>query len=30
MKNLYIEVEKKKYQAQLITKPLKEGTFKNI
>jgi 4-methylaminobutanoate oxidase (formaldehyde-forming) len=30
MKNLYIEVEKQKYQAQLITKPLKEGTFKNI
>ena len=30
MKNLYIEVEKQKYQAQLITKPLKEATFKNI
>ena len=30
LKNLYIEVEKKKYQAQLITKPLKEGVFKNI
>ena len=30
MKNLYIEVEKQKYEAQLITKPLKEGTFKNI
>jgi 4-methylaminobutanoate oxidase (formaldehyde-forming) len=30
MKNLYIEVEKKKYQAQLITKPLKQGAFKNI
>ena len=30
MKNLYIEVEKQKYQAQLITKPLKESTFKNI
>ena len=30
MKNLYIEVEKQKYQAQLITKPLKEASFKNI
>ena len=27
MKNLYIEVEKQKYQAQLITKPLKESAF---
>ena len=30
-KNLYIEVEKQKYQAQLIAKPLNtEGAFKNI
>ena len=29
-KNLYIEVEKTKYKAHLITKPLKDGNFKNI
>jgi len=29
-KNLYIEIEKKKYPAQLLTKPLKTNNFKNI
>jgi 4-methylaminobutanoate oxidase (formaldehyde-forming) len=29
-KNLYIEIEKKKYQADLLTKPLKTNNFKNI
>ena len=29
-KNLYIEVEKKKYPAELLTKPLKTNNFKNI
>tara|TARA_B100001057_G_scaffold230888_1_gene231118 strand:+ start:169 stop:2613 length:2445 start_codon:yes stop_codon:yes gene_type:complete len=29
-KNLYIEVEKTKYKAHLITKPLKDRNFKNI
>ena len=29
-KNLYIEVEKMKYKAHLITKPLKDRNFKNI
>ena len=29
-KNLYIEIEKKKYPAELLTKPLKPHKFKNI
>ena len=29
-KNLYIEIEKKKYLAELLTKPLKFHKFKNI
>ena len=29
-KNLYIEIEKKKYPAELLTKPLKANNFKNI
>jgi 4-methylaminobutanoate oxidase (formaldehyde-forming) len=29
-KNLYIEIEKKKYLAELLTKPLKVNNFKNI
>jgi len=29
-KNLYIEVEKKKYSAELLLKPLKSNNFKNI
>jgi glycine cleavage system aminomethyltransferase T/glycine/D-amino acid oxidase-like deaminating enzyme len=29
-KNLYIEIEKKKYSAELLTKPLKANNFKNI
>ena len=29
-KNLYIEIEKKKYPAELLTKPLKASNFKNI
>jgi glycine cleavage system aminomethyltransferase T/glycine/D-amino acid oxidase-like deaminating enzyme len=29
-KNLYIEIEKKKYPAELLTKPLKDNNFKNI
>jgi 4-methylaminobutanoate oxidase (formaldehyde-forming) len=29
-KNLYIEIEKKKYLAELLTKPLKANNFKNI
>jgi len=29
-KNLYIEIEKKKYPAELLTKPLKFNDFKNI
>jgi 4-methylaminobutanoate oxidase (formaldehyde-forming) len=29
-KNLYIEIEKKKYPAELLTKPLKQHKFKNI
>ncbi|MDA9665406.1 FAD-dependent oxidoreductase [Candidatus Pelagibacter sp.] len=29
-KNLYIEIEKKKYPAELLTKPLKKHNFKNI
>ena len=29
-KNLYIEIEKKKYPAELLTKPLKACNFKNI
>ena len=29
-KNLYIELEKKKYPAELLTQPLKANTFKNI
>jgi 4-methylaminobutanoate oxidase (formaldehyde-forming) len=29
-KNLYIEIEKKKYPAELLTKPLKTNNFKNI
>ena len=28
-KNLFIEVEKKKYQIQIINKPLKQTNFKN-
>jgi hypothetical protein len=28
--DLFIEVEKQKYQAQLIQKPLKQSNFKNI
>ena len=28
--NIFIEVEKQKYQAQLIQKPLKQCNFKNI
>ena len=28
--NVYIEVEKKKYAAEIIFKPLKETNFKNI
>jgi 4-methylaminobutanoate oxidase (formaldehyde-forming) len=29
-KNLYIEIEKKKYSAELLTKPLKVNNFKNL
>ncbi len=29
-KSLYIEIEKKKYQAEILTKPLKQGNFKII
>jgi 4-methylaminobutanoate oxidase (formaldehyde-forming) len=29
-KNLYIEIEKKKYPAKLLEKPLKANNFKNI
>ena len=29
-KNLYIEIEKKKYLAELLIKPLKMHNFKNI
>ena len=29
-KNLYIEIEKKKYPAELLIKPLKDNNFKNI
>ena len=29
-KNLYIEIEKKKYSAELLTKPLKTNNFKNL
>ena len=29
-KNLYIEVEKKKYEAQILLKPLKQNNFKNL
>ena len=29
-KKLYIEVEKKKYLAKILLKPLKESNFKNI
>ena len=29
-KNLYIEIEKKKYPAEILTKPLKANNFKNI
>jgi 4-methylaminobutanoate oxidase (formaldehyde-forming) len=29
-KNLYIEIEKKKYPAEILTKPLKTNNFKNI
>ena len=29
-KNLYIEIEKKKYPAELLAKPLKNRNFKNI
>ena len=29
-KNLYIEIEKKKYPAELLKKPLKYNNFKNI
>ena len=29
-KDIFIEVEKQKYQAQLIEKPLKRTNFKNI
>jgi glycine cleavage system aminomethyltransferase T len=29
-KNLYIEIEKKKYPVELLTKPLKDNNFKNI
>jgi glycine cleavage system aminomethyltransferase T/glycine/D-amino acid oxidase-like deaminating enzyme len=29
-KSLYIEIEKKKYSAELLTKPLKSNNFKNI
>ena len=29
-KNLYIEIEKKKYQVELLIKPLKQGNFKSI
>ena len=29
-KNLYIEIEKKKYSAELLTKPLKANNFKNL
>ena len=29
-KNLYIEIEKKKYPAELLEKPLKHNNFKNI
>ena len=28
--NIFIEVEKQKYQAELIEKPLKQSNFKNI
>ena len=28
--DIFIEVEKKKYQAQIIQKPLKQSNFKNI
>ena len=28
-KNLYIEIEKKKYEANLILKPLNQGNYKN-
>ena len=29
-KNLFIEIEKKKYEADLLTKPLKQNNFKQI
>jgi hypothetical protein len=29
-KKIYIEIEKKKYPAELLTKPLKANNFKNI
>jgi 4-methylaminobutanoate oxidase (formaldehyde-forming) len=29
-KNFYIEIEKKKYPAKMLTKPLKTNNFKNI
>ena len=29
-KNIFIEIEKKKYQAEILLKPLKKGNFKNI
>ena len=29
-KNIYIEVEKKKYKVDLLLKPLKQNNFKNI
>jgi 4-methylaminobutanoate oxidase (formaldehyde-forming) len=29
-KNLYIEIEKKRYSAELLTKPLKANNFKNL
>ena len=29
-KDIYIEIEKKKYEAHLILKPLNQGNYKNI
>ena len=29
-RDIYIEIEKKKYQAEILLKPLKQGNFKNI
>jgi len=29
-RDIYIEIEKKKYQTEILLKPLKQGNFKNI